>query len=216
MPDTWLPLWLRLATTVALAVVVVVHLAHVRRGGRSERAWHAGHLVMALGMIDMLLPTGAMPVPAVAGEAVFAACTTACAAIGLARLRRYRPSLPWFAAAVGHAGMLCMFALPRPGFALLVWVLALCYGAVALGWATGRLPAEGGAVPLARPDAAGPDAAGSATARPDAAGSGAAGSGTAVHAVAVRVSLVVMALAMAYLLVAMQLAMPAGHHMTGM
>jgi hypothetical protein len=189
MSEPLLPQWLRLVAIVALAAITVLHLGHLRRGARSDRVWHGGHLVMALGMIGMLLPRGAGAPPALLGEVVFATCAAGSAAIGVARLRRYRPSLPWFAAAAGHAGMVCMFALPRPGFELLVWVLALCSGLTALGWASGRLPAGGGAV---------------------------AGSGAAVHAVAVRVSLAVMALAMAYLLVAMQLAMPAGHTMPGM
>ncbi|MEV0843997.1 DUF5134 domain-containing protein [Actinocatenispora sera] len=197
MSEPLLPLWLRLVAILALAGITVVHLRHVRRAARAERVWHTGHLVMAIGMLAMLVPSGALAVPAVAGEVAFGVCAVGSAVLGAARLRRYRPSLPWFAVAVGHAGMACMFALPRPGFELLVWVLVLCCGLTALGWATGRLPAGDGEV------------AGSG-------GGAVTGSGGAAHPVAVRVSLAAMALTMAYLLVAMQLAMPAGHTMPGM
>jgi hypothetical protein len=219
--NAWLPTWFRALATVVFVLVAAAHVRHARHGDREARVWHAGHVVMALGMIDMTLPLDRLPVPAMVGEAIFASCTVCALGIGLAQLGRHRRCLPWVLSAVGHAGMLGMFAMPRAGFDLLIWVLAGWFALEAVGWLTGVLPSLDAPAPVPlrvaglRRDP---------TLRP-ARASGAVGVAertvAAPTAVAVRnrrqpalrITLALMALGMAYMLVAMQLGMSAMHEM---
>ena len=71
--NSWLPTWLRVVGEVVFAVIVAVHLWHLRASAGRERAWHTGHVLMALGMMDMFAPTSHMIVAARIGKLVFAA-----------------------------------------------------------------------------------------------------------------------------------------------
>jgi hypothetical protein len=163
-----------------------------------------------------------MPVPAVAGEVIFALCAGCALGIGLIQLGRHRRCLPWLLSAVGHAGMLCMFAMPRPGFDLLIWVLTGWFALEAVGWLAGVLPSLDApalvALPVAglRRDPALPPVGTSgpvSVVEPTVAG-------PVMVAVrdrrqlGLRITLAVMALGMASMLVAMQLGMPGMHEMT--
>ena len=145
MTNAWLPTWLRVLATVVFVGVAVAHVLHARHGGRLSRVWHTSHVVMALGMIDMILPLGRMPVPAGAGVAIFAGCTGFVLCVGLIQLARYRRCLPWILSTVSQAGMLCMFALPMAGLDLLIWVLAGWFALETVGWLAGVLPSLGAA-----------------------------------------------------------------------
>lgn len=54
--DAWLPTWLRAVATTAFVIVLIIHLVHLAGHTRRGRAWHSGHVLMALGMIDIFLP----------------------------------------------------------------------------------------------------------------------------------------------------------------
>lgn len=221
MTTAWLPTWFRALATALFVLVAAAHVRHARHGDREARAWHAGHVVMALGMIDMTVPLGRPPVPAMVGEVIFASCTVCALGIGLAQLGRHRRCLPWLLSAVGHAGMLAMFAMPRAGFDLLTWVLAGWFALEAVGWLAGVLPSLDAPAPVTlrvaglRRDptllparSSGPVGVLDRTAAPTV---------VAVRnrrQAALRITLALMALGMAYMLVAMQLGMSAMHEMT--
>jgi hypothetical protein len=135
-PADLLPGWLAVALAVLLVLVALYHVRHLvtAPGGR---LWHAAHILMAAGMVDMLLPLRTMPVPGIAGEIVFgAAALTAAgigagiaAGIGAARWRTARPSaVVALVTAADLAIMVYMFAVPSGGDVWLTYLLC--------GWLT--------------------------------------------------------------------------------
>lgn len=199
MGSDWIPTWLSVLALVGYAGVVLVHVHHARALRGPSRWWHAGHLLMALGMIDMFWPSsaGGAPVGETAGVVVFAVAT-ACA-LGL---------LAWTAARGGHwqlwvvsvadlAAMVYMFAMMSHSSAALT-VLFVSWSVLGgLGWASGDAERILG---FHAADAHGADAEAEHT----------------VHGGAdLRATLAFMAVGTAYMLLAMQYGMP-GHGMPGM
>lgn len=191
-----LPSWLRLAWTAVLCGVLVLHLVHAWAMPGQRRWWHAGHTVMAAGMVVMyLLPHLTRQVP---GAALFAVLTASSA--GAAIVFRYREGVLnplWVASAVDMLAMTYMLlpAAVRPAWLTGVFVT---YLTVQVGmWALGlwdRTPAfhrSGGAEPAVLdvpPSNAAPTAV----------------VGLRAHSTpTVRLSLAAMTASMAYMLVAM-------------
>jgi Domain of unknown function (DUF5134) len=188
-PNAWLPWSARVLGVVVFAIVVAVHLWHVRAGVAHERAWHTAHVLMALGMIDMFAPTRQMIVSSAIGRVVFvvAAVATLTYASALV-IRGELLGWLWPALAADLAAMVYMFATPPPG---LMWFTAILVGwsvLQALGWLTGVLPA--------RADLGTPRGALATT-----------DSGPSRHAASVRISLAAMNLGMGYMFLAMALGM---------
>jgi hypothetical protein len=140
---TWLPTWLGIATVVAMALVVVVHLRHLTAAAARQRVWHGVHLLMALGMADMFAPTRTSVVPAGVSEAVFAVAAVAvgCFAVSeWASGRRF--GVLWAVTMLDLAAMVYMFAMPGHRLKWLTVLLVAWLAAEATGWATGRLAAR--------------------------------------------------------------------------
>lgn len=209
--------WLRILALAGYAVVLFVHLRHLRGATRRCRAWHAGHLLMALGMIVMFLPTGSMIVPAAAGEAVFVMAATGFGALAAVELGRHgRAAVIWSVAVIDLASMAYMFA--GASLVWLTWLLVGWFVLQALGWAAGHFDEP--------PERAGdrtssaPRAVREAGRVRDPAGGPGAGLAIVERAVAapalqarnyspsIRASLAVMALGMAYMLLAMRFGLP--------
>jgi hypothetical protein len=199
--NAWLPLGLRVSAVVVYVGVMVVHLWHLRAGALRERVWHATHVLMALGMIDMFAPTHHLIVAAELGRLVFVvAAVGTLAYVAAVVVRGERLGWLWPALAADLAAMAYMFVMPIPGFTWLTGVLVAWFALEAAGWVTGSLPsradlgsAAGGRV--------------GATAYPSS------------RMVSIRVSLAVMNLGMAYMLLAMEFGMapmPAMAPMPGM
>ncbi len=219
MGNAWLPTWLRVAATAGFAVVLAVHLRHLADGTRRRRAWHSGHVLTALGMIDMFLPTNQMIVATPAGEAVFAVAATAVVGFLLAeRGHGRRVGGLWPVIGVDLAAMAYMFAMlavPSTRLGWLTGLLIAWFVLQALGWLTGKLAVL---ADLGEPRTA-PNLAPTGTpARRRGAGAGLAiriadGGRTTPAAVArgsarslgVRATLAVMSLGMAYMFLAGQL-----------
>jgi hypothetical protein len=197
----WLPLGLRVSAVVVYGAVVVVHFWHLRVAELRERVWHAAHVLMALGMIDMFAPTRELIVAGDLGKWVFAvAAVSTLAYVAAAVVRSESLGWLWLAAAADLAAMVYMFVTPIAGFAWLTWVLAGWTALQALGWLTGSLPTRADLG-----SAAGRRVA--ATAYPSS------------RMVSIRVSLAAMNLGMAYMLLAMEFGMalkPAMAPMPGM
>jgi hypothetical protein len=70
--NPWLPSWLGFGAVAVFTVIAVVHLWHMIAAPVRVAMWHLGHVLMALGMIVMFLPTGGLIVSAAAGEIVVA------------------------------------------------------------------------------------------------------------------------------------------------
>lgn len=134
-----LPAWLRVVAMVAYGAVLVVHLWHLRSAAVEVRLWHAGHVLMALGMIDMVAPGSAMVVPASVGRFVFTAVAAAVAVGSVAVVWLRRISGLWPAATLDLAAMAYMFAMPGIGGSWLPWLLTVWFAVQALAWAAGWL-----------------------------------------------------------------------------
>ncbi len=221
MPSTgsanpWLPGWLRIAGAGAYLGIGVVHLWHLRVCRVDKRLWHTGHILMALGMIDMFAPAGHMPVPATAGTAVFTAAVGMLVAyLVVATARGQATAAVWPLAGLDLAAMVYMFTLPAPGFAWLTGLLVGWFVLQATGWALGTLPVFAGSEPTpphqdtpAPAAASGPSGATTVAtlAAPAITTRRAIGRSTG-HDLSVRITLAVMSLGMAYMFLAMQLGM---------
>jgi Domain of unknown function (DUF5134) len=215
--NAWLPTWLGIAATAVFVVVLAVHLRHLAGGTRGGRAWHTGHVLMALGMIDMFLPTSGMIVSAVIGEVVFALAAVSVGGFVVSRLvRRGRVSWLWPITGVDLAAMAYMFAMPSVRFGWLTGLLVAWFVGQALGWIIGRLSAIADAATAEPTDIAGHHlATGAGVAAPGATTERATPATVAhssAHSLSIRATLTVMSLGMGYMFLAMQLGMT---HMAG-
>jgi len=181
-----MPAWLALIFTFALVVVVVSHARHLIDTPGESRLWHAGHVLMGLGMAVMFAPSAIdhIPLPAIVWQLLFANAAGAVLALLLFRTFEGRATnLLWLGAAADFAAMSYMWlgqALP-----LLSWVLVAYSLAACVFWTVG------------------------ADRRVDGRSLGARAGGRAASLVCgadVRASLATMAFAMAYMFAAMELA----------
>ncbi|MGH3438916.1 MAG: DUF5134 domain-containing protein, partial [Sciscionella sp.] len=205
--NPWLPLWLRIVATAAFGAVLVVHLWHIARCAGRERAWHSGHVLMALGMIVMFLPTSGMIVSARGGQVVFAVAALGVGGSLLADAMRYRRvGALWVVGCVDLAAMAYMFVMPSAPAEWLTGLAVAWFALQAFGWATGRLGTMA--------DLGGPRSAEVV---------GAAGTEVSVCSAhrqvsdrSVRATLTVMSLGMGYMFLAMQFGMHQMSIMPGM
>lgn len=128
--------------TVAFALVAVVHLGHAVMMPGRHRVWHAGHIVMAAGMVVMFWPGQPMSgFLAAAGVWVYAsAAGLAALGWGIARWRRIRPGWLWLAGVADFAAMAYMFAMMSAQLAWLSVAAAVWFAAQTVGWASGWWP----------------------------------------------------------------------------
>lgn len=177
-----LPDWLRVVWILALCAVAAVHLRHVRLMSGQRRFWHVGHVLMAGGMAYMYLPHSAHQVPQWTGTAVYA--TAAGGAVVVAAALGIRDGVInplWSLITVEMLVMTYMFLPMNARSSLLSYLLAGYLAGIGVLWALGRLDRH------YRPSHSGHTVRASARST----------------ASALRVSLVTMAGAMAYMLLAM-------------
>ena len=137
---SWLPYWLRIVAVAAFLVVFAVHLWHLAAATPRGRGWHLSHVLMALGMAVMFLPTSATFVPADAGEVAFAAAAVVVFGYVVSELVRHgRTCWLWLIAGVDLAAMAYMFGMPSMHLGWLTGLLVAWFTVQALGWLTGRL-----------------------------------------------------------------------------
>lgn len=206
-----LPDWLRLVWVVTLGVVIVTHVWHAYCRPGQHRGWHAGHILMAAGMVVMYIP-GAMAEPGLfrVGVVLFGGVAVAIAAATVVLRRREGALNPlWVVAAVDMLIMAYMWlpAAIRP--APLDYALAAYLGCQMLAWALGRWERDPVAarppVPAATEPTmvrAGPGRLAGRPAAPLASPPAAVGL-IAERAPVIRASLAVMAASMSYMLIVM-------------
>jgi len=207
MSSSWIPAWAGLAWLLIYAVIAAGHAGHLAAAERSVRLWHAAHVLMALGMIDMFWPGGVMPVGSGAGQALFGGgAAVVVAAIAVAAARGRPAGRIWVLTAADLAVMAYMFALSSVRYLIVLTVILAAWQlAEAIAWASGYLSPAVAHAPVAA--AAGPGAI--TVPRPASSGH---------NGRALRASLALMNLGMAYMLVAIQFGMAgmAGPGMPGM
>lgn len=193
-----LPHWLASMWVLALVLIACVHCRHLLHARGQAAVWHCVHIAVALGMASMYAPVTILSVDT--GFDCFGAAGVAVLAWALARVAcgRALDGL-WLVAAIDLAAMAYIWGAPGARAAL-AWALIAFFAAEALLWAGGtrrasdRRPRSGSRETRQR------------LAPADREPGGVAPLGTLlVITLPLRVSLATMTLAMAYMLVAMQL-----------
>lgn len=191
MTGTGIPDAARVLWTVLLCAVIALHGGHAVAQRGAYRWWHAGHILMAAGMVAMFLPVPMTSTTNDVGVLVYS-CAAA-GAVGYTGLSRDRTGIVdsvWLLSTVDMLVMVYMFLAPGSTPALLDNVLIGYLGLATVLWLTGVLPRW--------------------TGRRTAVAQASGGTATAVRAdlvlhctPAVRTTLAVMTASMAYMLAAM-------------
>ncbi|WP_170220741.1 DUF5134 domain-containing protein [Amycolatopsis cihanbeyliensis] len=134
-----LPEWLRVAWIVALCVVALLHTGHMWAMNGRRRYWHAGHVLMALGMVYMYLPHRVQPVPAALAMALFGTATVLAVVVALVLWSRDRTvDLLWLLIAVEMSVMAYMFVPAAAQVVAIRYGLAAYLAGVGALWVLGR------------------------------------------------------------------------------
>jgi len=129
-----LPDWLRAAWAAGMCVVMALHLWHAARIRGQSRWWHAGHVLMAVGMALMYaLPQMSHPRLYHAGIAVYSVAAAAALAAALASSWRTGAIDPlWAFAALDMGVMIYMCVTDR--VVALNWMLVAYLGGQFIMW----------------------------------------------------------------------------------
>jgi hypothetical protein len=197
-----LPSWLAIIWTLAFVAIFVIHLRHMLETHGQRRLWHSGHVLMAAGMAFMFAPSSIdhFNVPATFWQLAFANAAGFAVAWILAQVLSGRVvNLLWVVIAIDLAAMVYMWS-PNGYIAPITWLLVAYFAIQAMLWANNafrRLDREHQIPGITRISAG---TGGTATI-----------SATAAEALVcesdLRPTMAVMALGMAYMFAAMQLAM---------
>lgn len=203
MTHSWIPAGTSYGWAAASVLVVLVHVWHLRLITGRHRLWHAGHILMALGMLVMFLPSLMATTPPLAGTLVFALAALALAGyLALLRRRGGGVGLVWLASVIDLAWMALMFGeMGGRVLTLLNLAGAGWFGAQAVGWISGLLGRVLDRHGLGTATAA---------AQPEERHHGIVDGGA--HDWSVRLSLTVMGLGMAYMFLALNGAMSGADH----
>ena len=191
-----LPNWLSVIWTLLFLGVVVIHARHVAETHGERRAWHSGHVLMALGMLFMFAP-GSLDhfnIPAGFWQLLFANASGLVVAWMLVQYFSGRAiSVLWVVLAFDLAAMVYMWS-PSGFVAPITWLLVAYFSVQALLWATDRYRNLDGHAIVSGPGTLNPDGTISMSAAT-----------SLVCERDLRGSMFVMTLGMAYMLAAMQL-----------
>lgn len=208
MTSTVIPTWVGALWTAVFVAVFAVHLRHLAARTGRARLWHGAHVLMALGMVDMFLPAQHMGGGRV-GVLVFASAAAGVVALVVADAARRKPlTLLWPVTTIDLTAMVYMFAMTSTRSRLLTGVLVAWLIVEALSWGTGLLATlvRHGGLGLSRQRAERvPAMANAAAPEPLAAAPARTTGEDLLRGWAIRASLTVMSIGMAYMLIAMQL-----------
>lgn len=133
-----LPNWLAVIWTLVFLVILVVHARHVMQTHGQRRYWHAGHVLMALGMVFMFAP-GSLDhfnIPNGFWPLLFANAAGVVVAWILVRILYGQPvNGLWGVLAFDLAAMAYMWS-PSGYVAPITWLLVAYFGIEAVLWAT--------------------------------------------------------------------------------
>lgn len=198
---TMFPQWLEMVATVLFVAIAVTHLGYLLLTDGQRRAWHSCHVLIAVGMGFMYAPSVIDPLAIPAGfwRLVFAISGVIAAAWALGGVGR-APQLLWLLTAVDLGVMLFMWS-PGAAQSPLVWPVAAYLLGQAGMWALDAYRRLDGGTPLLCWSEL--PVGGEALSSHASAGDGAG----LIGELDMGASMIVMAVGMAYMLVAMRLAM---------
>jgi hypothetical protein len=192
-----LPVWLGVVAALAFLAIAASHLRHMWASDGQRRPWHACHVVIAIGMVFMFLPASLDPLAVPLGFwRVAFACAGLVAALWAAAGNARVPVLMWTLTAFDLGAMLYMWSVPdRPGTAAVSWLLVAYLVGSAGMWAVDAYRRIDGGAPLVSWQALG-------------GGGGELVATTPVSLIGeldIGISMIAMAIGMAYMVLAMQL-----------
>ena len=195
-----LPEWLALVGTVLFLAVAASHLRHLVRTAGQRRAWHACHVLAAIGMAFMYGPAAVDPLAVPTGFwlAVFT-CAGAIAALwaltGVGRV----PTLMWLLTSIDLAAMIYMWS-PGSQQTPLSWLLVAYFVAQSGLWACDAYRRIDGRTPVISWSLMAGPGGGAGVGIPTAR---TAQTGTLLGELDIGVSMLAMTLGMGYMLVVM-------------
>ncbi len=200
-----LPPWMGVASTVVFLAIAISHLRHMAQTTGQRRAWHACHVLMAVGMAFMYAPAQVDPlaVPSAFWKLVFAAAGIIAAAWAINGVGRVS-TLIWLLTSIDMAAMLFMWSGPQgAATAPVAWLLACYLLAEAVMWALDLHRRLDGTTPVVSWRLLATESGASIS--EGSIGTETVGSGSLVGELDISASMVAMTVGMAYMLVAMQL-----------
>jgi hypothetical protein len=145
-----LPAWLGVAWAAVFVVISVSHLRHMVQTTGQRRPWHACHVLMALGMAFMFLPSNVDPLAIPAGfwKLTFATAGLIAAVWALGGVGR-TATIIWLLTSIDLGAMLYMWSgAGRPGDAAVTWMLSGYLVGEALAWGLDLYRRIDGGAPL--------------------------------------------------------------------
>jgi hypothetical protein len=136
-----LPSWLAVIWTVVFVAIFVIHARHALDSDGQRRLWHAGHVLMAFGMVFMYAPSSIdrLDIPngfwqlAFAGAAVLIVVWMLVQAVSAIAINAL-----WLLMAIDLSAMVYMWS-PNAFKAPLTWLLVVYFMAQALLWVSDRI-----------------------------------------------------------------------------
>lgn len=139
-PTNILPPWLAVVWGLVFAAVLVMHVRHLLDSHGQRRAWHCGHVLMALGMVFMSAqaaidsfnpPSGVWQIAFVAGAALSVAWMLS------EDFRGHAINALWLVMTIDLVAMAYMWS---PNLhAALTWVVVVYFAAQSALWASNRM-----------------------------------------------------------------------------
>jgi hypothetical protein len=136
-----LPSWLAVIWMLVFLVIVAVHARHVLESAGQRRYWHAGHVLMAIGMAFMFAPASVdyFDVPTGFWSLAFANGALAVLLWMLVQMFAGRgTNMLWLLIAFDFAAMAYMWS-PSGFQAPITWLLVAYFVAQAVLWGTDRM-----------------------------------------------------------------------------
>lgn len=136
-----LPTWLAVIWTFAFVAIFVIHARHALSSESPRRFWHAGHVLMALGMAFMYAPSSIdrLGIPVGAWQVTFAIGSVLVLTWVLSQALNRRALNPlWLLMTIDLAAMIYMWS-PADFTAPLSWLLVAYFVAQSVLWGSDRI-----------------------------------------------------------------------------
>ncbi|MEA2199334.1 MAG: hypothetical protein QOJ25_3385 [Solirubrobacteraceae bacterium] len=136
-----LPDWLAVIWVLVFLGVFLVHIRHLVQTRGPRQLWHAGHILMAIGMAFMFIPASIVDlnIPASFWQLTFAGAALVIVAWMLTEaVDRHPINALWIVAVTDLAAMVYMWS-PTGFQAPLTWLLVAYFLVQTLLWATDRM-----------------------------------------------------------------------------
>jgi hypothetical protein len=136
-----LPSWLAVIWALAFVAIFVVHARHALSSEAPRRLWHSGHVLMALGMVFMYVPSSIdrLDIPSGVWQLVFAGASLLILTWMLGQAINRRALNPlWLVMTIDLAAMIYMWS-PADFTAPVTWLLVIYFAGQSVLWGSDRI-----------------------------------------------------------------------------